>query len=733
MPRDHFATNVLLPIAFAMAATLVAVIAFVFWSTTSSDDRARQRETRLVERVISETQDNLPHQQESVTVWDDAMIHVVQSFDRVWYDGNIGYWMFDYFGHDETILLDPDNRPVDIARQGISADLADYDRIFKPALTPLIASLRAEMATVPPSQDFEAIAPPVRTDIITFDGVPGIVAVAPMVNSSGRYPQQAGREFILISVIYLNNAFADEFSSRHQLDQGRFTTNATPAAGMASLPIYNRAGRFITFFEWMPDRPGTRLLTQTAPVLIGAFLLAGLTIVVLLGRLRRYSETIEEGRRAAQYQATHDALTGLPNRYLFEQRLAGALSLDRPRDKRLALLMLDLDRFKQVNDTHGHQAGDQLIKDVGDRLTALVGAHGSIARLGGDEFGILLPDLIDMQEALVLANSIVEAIGKPFVLFGKKVYVGASIGISFAPQILTDASDVTRMADIALYEAKAAGRNQAVIFQDHMRNAIQNRAEVETELRDALRRNDQISIEFQPLYGKEPGAIIGAEALARWKHPVLGQVPPTSFIPVAESTGLIEELGELILRRACLVGAFWPGKTIAVNISPAQLRNPRFFGRVMDLLAASRMRPSDLELEITEGILLAEDQATAETLHRLRAAGIRIALDDFGTGYSSLGYLRQYAVDRIKIDRSFISEIVHDDVSRSVVRAMIDLAHAMGAEVTAEGVETAQQHDLLTTMGCDTFQGYLFSPPVKTDVIETMLRDQAEAVARTVA
>ncbi len=309
-----------------------------------------------------------------------------------------------------------------------------------------------------------------------------------------------------------------------------------------------------------------------------------------------------------------------------------------------------------------------LIQAVGQRLSQLLAPTDTLARLGGDEFAIVQVHSHGPTEPLQLSRKIIDAIGKPFSIFGSEAFVGVSIGIAGAEADEADAHELTRRADIALYEAKAGGRNRAIVFEESMNELLQNRKTIEAELREALRRSDQLSVAFQPLFGRDR-SIVGAEALARWNHPRLGQVSPAHFIPVAEATGLIEALGAFVLREACTMGARWPGHTFAVNISPAQLRDPNFPTQVFQLLTETGMRSADLELEITEGILLEEASDPAEALRVFRSAGIKIALDDFGTGYSSLNYLKRYPVDRIKIDRSFVSQLAPGSVSIAIVQA----------------------------------------------------------------
>jgi len=429
----------------------------------------------------------------------------------------------------------------------------------------------------------------------------------------------------------------------------------------------------------------------------------------------------------AKRHAAHDPLTGLPNRSQFEHQLGSALAgRGNGHGPPVSLLLLDLDRFKQVNDTLGHHAGDDLICAVGQRLRELVGPKDVLARLGGDEFAVIHRSANGRSSAQSLANAIIEAVSQPFDVSGSEAFVGASIGLVVAGEDDDDQRELTRKADIALYEAKAAGRNRTVVYEESMNELLQGRHMIEGELREALRCDDQLSVAFQPQFSGRSGEIIGAEALVRWQHPRLGPVAPAHFIPIAEGAGLIEELGEFVLRKACSFGAQWPGYRIAVNISPAQLRNPRFPERVFDLMVENAMRPSDLELEITESILLDNEGVAVEALTTFRSAGIRIALDDFGTGYSSLNYLKRYPVDCIKIDRSFVAQLVPQSSSAAIVQAMVTLAHALDIEVTAEGVETNEQMALLKAMGCNVFQGYLFSPPTSEANIEAEFGRAAE-------
>jgi diguanylate cyclase (GGDEF)-like protein len=486
--------------------------------------------------------------------------------------------------------------------------------------------------------------------------------------------------------------------------------------------VTDSSGSVVTYFEWIPALPGTEMLLQTAPILAAAFLIAAVLVIAMVHSLWKASRELEAGRMRAEYEATHDPLTGLPNRLDFERQLADAVAGSLRDDTQVALLILNLDDFKQINDTLGQQAGDEVIRAVGQRLQGLFEGQVAMARMGGGEFALIHSGKSAAETAAELARQAIAAIGKPFIVSHNEVFVSASIGIALSADGGTDGVEISRKAGIALFEAKSTGRNRAVFYEDRMDEALQNRHTIEAELREALRGDDQLTVAFQPLFDTATGTVQGAEALVRWNNPRLGQVSPAHFIPIAEGTGQIESVDEFVLRRACELGARWAGTVLAVNVSPVQLRNPKFSGRVFDQLKEADMRPQDLELEITESILIEEERTALAALHQFRQAGIRIALDDFGTGYSSLNYLKRYPVDRIKIDRSFIGQLARDSVSTAIVQAMITLAHALNIKVTAEGIETREQMELLVEMGCDTLQGFLLSPPTTPRLLEVMLR-----------
>ncbi|HVJ43439.1 MAG TPA: EAL domain-containing protein [Dongiaceae bacterium] len=420
-------------------------------------------------------------------------------------------------------------------------------------------------------------------------------------------------------------------------------------------------------------------------------------------------------RKAAEerirHLANHDALTGLPNRTLFQDRLTQAVARSKRGTSTAAVLCLDLDRFKNVNDISGHDVGDELLRQVAHRLSNSVRADDTVARLSGDEFAIIQVGVAHPDGPAILADRLVKVLAHPFEIGGHQVTITTSLGIALFPGDGEDDEELLRAADTALYRAKAAGRGTYRFFEAEMDVRLQERRWLERELRQAL-ANQQLDLHYQPLVDCQNVKLMGFEALARWIHPQRGFIPPADFIPLAEESGLILPLGRWVLRRACRDAMSWPADTIvAVNLSPAQFRQNDIVREVLNVLEETGLPPERLELEITEGVLIDDTERVLATLSALKAAGVRLSLDDFGTGYSSLSYLQRFPFDKIKIDRSFIAELEGNSDSMAIVRAVIALGRSLRITVTAEGVETQQQLALLRAEQCDQAQGFLIGRP----------------------
>jgi diguanylate cyclase (GGDEF)-like protein len=720
----RFSSRVLLPILVAGVATIVLVAGVLFLATRESDYVSSERQGRLVQHVLAESFAKITHDQESATIWDESILHTRGDLDFDWLDNNLGIWLYDYFGHDRTYVLDQNNKPIYGMMDGARADPSSYTTAYT-ALSPLVKKLREDMRAGRLPEGAES---PFVSNLVMIEARPAMASIVPIVSDSGEINQAPGTERLHISIRFLDGTFLDSFMRQYLLEGARFAWNEDDiGANEAGYPLRKTSGTVLGYFVWQPERPGGRVLAQTAPALAVAILLVAGIVTLLVRQLRRASAELQASEAQAQHLAFHDPLTGLANRSLFTERLDRALSETRRTGSRTALYYLDLDRFKNVNDTLGHPAGDDLIRELSGRLATLLGSADRVARLGGDEFAILQSDVESTGEVSALCERIIATVAQPFELLGNSAFVGVSIGVAIAPESGVDRGELMRKADIALYRAKIEGRNRFRIFSEEMDLFIQRRRGIEQELREAIGAGNQLYLAYQPLFAAATTTPVAVEALLRWRHPRHGLISPAVFIPIAEESGLIHAIGDWVLREACGMASRWPSLRIAVNASTVQFRSPRFAAKVQDVLKETRLDPSRLELEITESVLLDSGEVSALSFNALRAAGVRIALDDFGTGYSSLTYLHKYPVDKIKIDRSFVQNIDSDAASDAIVQAMVDLARALGVEVTAEGVETEAQRSYLARIGCHELQGFLLSRPLEPGQIDLMLADNAAA------
>jgi diguanylate cyclase (GGDEF)-like protein len=429
-----------------------------------------------------------------------------------------------------------------------------------------------------------------------------------------------------------------------------------------------------------------------------------------------------------KHLGTHDALTGLPNRALLLDRLEQSLHYARRSGRTVGVLLLDLDRFKVINDSLGHAFGDQLLCAVAQRLQLAVREADTVARLGGDEFVVLLAEVADKEDVAQVARKILDRLTLPYDLSGREITVTASLGISLYPKDSDDGATLIRNADMAMYRAKSDERSSFSYYAAEMNRQALETLELENALRLGLER-EEFCLHYQPKADLASGRIIGCEALVRWRHPQRGMVPPADFIPLAEETGLIVQLGTWVLREACRQIKAWkaeglPTLSVAVNLSARQFHKGDLPRLVADILRETDLDPGLLELELTESMVMNDPVAAEQAMQSLKDLGVSLSLDDFGTGYSSLNYLRRFPVDSLKIDRSFISDVATDPSAASVVASVIDIAHNLGLTAVAEGVETREQLAFLAGCGCDMYQGYLFSKPQPTSEFADMLREE---------
>lgn len=674
------------------------------WAAARSDAVAVLRQRDLVTLTIAKLKAGIAHDQESATVWDDAVKNA-RAGNIEWIDANLGSWMHSYFGHDAALVLTSDLAPL--YQFSADSDYAPTPGDLRGAYLPLAETLQGRLIAGDADGTNEKILSIGETDLSYVGFRPAIVSVKPIVSDTGDVEQTAGSEMLHVVVRFLDGDLPTVIGKEYAFSELQFSATRPRDRSLAFVPLKDRDGEIFGYFEWKPFRPGHHVLEATTPALILAFvaLFAGSSLAG--GAIWRRTERLAASRAELSHQACHDALTGLANRSHFNDELNRRLqeALD---DERHTVLFVDLDRFKAVNDTFGHPIGDKLISLAAERMRDLL-PEALIARIGGDEFTVLLQkdDALQVEK---LADALVQGLKVPFEIETAHIVIGASIGVAIA-RGPCDPAELTRQADIALYHAKAAGRNTYAIFGDHMDELLRKRRALESDLRSAVVAGSQIETFYQPVYSASNGRICSLEALARWKHHTLGYISPDEFIPLAEEMGLIREIGSLVLEDACRTLAELPDITVAVNASARELEAPGYALRVLPTLARWNLSPDRLEIEMTESATIDNCGELGRTISTLRTAGVRFAIDDFGTGYSSFSRVQKVEVDRIKIDKSFIDDMHRSD-SRALVVAMIDMARAKGLKITAEGVETTEQREALESLGCDDLQGFLMSRPL---------------------
>jgi diguanylate cyclase len=446
-------------------------------------------------------------------------------------------------------------------------------------------------------------------------------------------------------------------------------------------------------------------------------------------KLRRYARRsrhdLDEAQARLHHIATHDPLTGLPNRNLLKERLSQALTMSHHGGRTIALAAIDLDRFSAVNHSYGHGVGDGVLAEIAHRLESTLWHTHVLARVGGDSFALLIEGVSARMEALSVTSAMLSALEQPLKVNGEEIRVRLSVGVSVWPDDAMRADDLLAHADAAMVAAKRSGGNRVLFFEPNMSDAMRERLALENDLRRALAAGE-FELHYQPQLSVRSGKVVAVEALVRWRHPTKGLITPSSFVPLAEQTGLIIPLGEWVLHEVCRQAQWWlaetdPGVRIAVNLSAMQFRHQHVLDTILSALEGTGLDASILELELTESALMLDPERSAAALKELRALGVSIAIDDFGTGYSSLSYLRRLPIDKLKIDRSFVRDLAGNDTDESIIRAIVSLAHSVGLQVVAEGVETREQLEHIRSLDCDQWQGYYCCQPQPLERLREIL------------
>lgn len=490
---------------------------------------------------------------------------------------------------------------------------------------------------------------------------------------------------------------------------------------------YNqRAVGYFVFKNEMDYYKNTILFIRWFSIITSVLII--ITIALLVNVLiRKYTKKLNEQKEILDFQAHHDALTGLPNRILFADRLGQAIIKAERQKTEFALLFIDLDRFKQINDSLGHTFGDKVLKVIAKRLLGVVRREDSLSRLGGDEFTLLVEDLKQEIDISTLAKKIIAVLTEPILIEDNTIYITSSIGISIFPKDSVDADNLLKYADAAMYRAKEEGRNTFQYYSAEMTELALKRVVMEANLRRAL-ENEEFFVCYQPQVESKTGKIVGMEALVRWRHPTEGLIYPNSFIQLAQDTGMIVAIDRIVMKMAMKKVSEWYSKglnpgILALNLAMKQLAKDDFINILKDMFEECRFQPEWLELEVTEGEIMKNPQNAIEVLKKISNMGIELAVDDFGTGYSSLSYLKRLPIDKLKIDKSFVDGLPHNDEDVSIARAIVVLAHSLKLSVIAEGVENVEQKEFLAQNGCDFIQGYYYSKPILSDEMEKILKD----------
>jgi diguanylate cyclase len=719
---DGARLRLLISIGIIAALAIICIAVAVLSSARRADAVSAASQQQLITRAINEHADRTLDHLESVATTPRAVLRIRDNFDASWADRRLGQRLQKFYDSDIVVIFGADDQIL-YARSKIAGAVAsdDLGGELRPALDLLRGRLSAMPAGVVPTVAPTELGKPAASAAVIqrFLGKPAVVVAAAVGNRS-ELALGNDRSPIVFSVSYINNGFLDHVADNLQIDSFHMIDETTPPADERVIEFADGLGNSVVRFAWKPAQPGDTVILSVLPFIALAVITFAVLVVLVMRHMQRAAGAIAAGERQLRHLALHDPVCGLPNRIYFSERLERAIAEVHDGGPTAAVFYIDLDHFKDVNDTLGHHIGDELILNVTQRLSQIMREDDLVARLGGDEFAIIMTCASDNYSLQAIAERILASICAPFIVSGHGINIGASIGIAVIDSCTQDARDILRYADMALYRAKNEGRNRACIYDAAMDADLSNRKMLEGALRQAI-ENDELHVLYQPIVNPSGNRLVGVEALARWIHPVHGEIPPARFIPIAEHSGLIVELGEHVLRRACLDGRNWPGLTIAVNVSPLQFRRPDFVEAIERILRETAFKPDRLELELTESTLLGNLESAELSMLRLKGIGVCFALDDFGTGYSSLLYLRRFPFDKLKIDSSFVRSIEKAADAAAIVHAVVSLGRGLGMKVTAEGVETADQHLFLRAAGVHSMQGYRFGRPVTAAEIDDRL------------
>lgn len=725
----RIAYAIIIPMVVVVLTSVIGIFALMHWSARLSDESAEQAQHKLIAGALELTQNYLVKQQTGVVIWDEAH-HVVNDPvpNESWIYNNITHWLYQNNGFSKSVVVgrEMDVRDVyahDQSRRWMTPSL--YDQLV-PALRKVRARYIISFRKTP--SGLFAFAPKnnetgrsiAETGVVSIGGEPYLfsaAAIMPQVQSitSVRYPPA-----VLVSMVPLMGEKLSNISEMTSLKGFLVSAPLVDRNDVGQFHLQSPRGTDIGVIAWKTSQPGSQMLMRINPFLaIAAFMIATVVIAVAVFT-KLVTRRLARSEANAVHAARHDALSGLPNRSRYHDLLVETLEDGFYKGRSTAVVYIDLDHFKDINDTLGHSAGDKVIVAVAQRLKSVIPDKGIVARISGDEFAMVIKDCESDEWLEYILDQVQDEISRPIMIGRREIFASLSMGVAIAPRDGHDPDELLRKADIALYDAKANGRSRRSFFEATMEHHVQSKDLMTRDLRLAL-QNDELDLAYQPQTDNSAKRIVAVEALARWTKADGTVVSPAQFIPVAEESGLINDLGIWVLNKACEKAHDWPGVVVSVNVSPNQFKHPRFVEKVMSILAANNLPPQRLEIEVTESVFAGRNDSVLHALRRLKNLGVKVALDDFGSGYSSLSYLRRFPFDTLKIDRDFVSDMNGNAEAEAILVSIIHLGKALGMTIVAEGIETEEQIRFLQEHDCSRLQGFYISKPLKDTDLTTFL------------
>jgi len=706
---NSISSRITLNLVAAIALTVVSVVGAIWWMAGQHNRESAASAYTMVVGGLEATSKRLQTITNDYSWWEEAYDAFVRE-DATWIESNVGTGITETEIADLLAIVSPDSS---IAYSWAVAEEDDASVLLPPET---IASARKLIESAPISREAA------RSAYIDTPNGPMLLSVSRIAPVSRVSDVDASQLPMLMFAIYMSEERLADLGRTYLINDLHFLPAMEEPEAEASdrQPVFDIDGRPLGSFVWTPPQPGRALLASVSlPIGLALLTFCGIALVTAL-RTRTMAVALSQSEKQAVEASRTDSLTGLINRHgfnLLTERLAETEEEEASR----GIIYLDVNGFKAVNDSIGHHGGDDLVKSLAERLSSVLPADAALARVGGDEFAVLLRGANVRDTAPGIAAALVHALDRPFSVSGFEFHVSAAVGYAFAEHSGVGADELLRRADLAMYQAKAGAERDPIAYHPTMETGALEKKQIETALRRALEAKE-LQVFYQPIVRACDLTIVGLEALARWRSPEIGIVPPTLFIPVAEETGLIHDLGRHVFEQVCSDMALWPSVSLAVNVSPVQLRDPNFADDTMAILQRYGHRADTFELELTEGILVSNPTIAKRKLARLKELGFRLSLDDFGTGFSSIGYLRQFPFDKLKVDRSFVREIGLNPTANALVQALVSLGDAMELGVVAEGIENDEQLALLRLVQCEFIQGYLISKPIPpSEVTELFL------------